>query len=128
MESKRMKTANSFGIYFNLRSEKKKDGKAPVYACITVNSRKIFFAIKQKIAVNCWDENRGCGKNNTTEGKKLNTYLDEIRQALNDCYKELQVQRKVITPEIIKAAYLRTLIFRRSPNSCSCFYNGRFAG
>jgi site-specific recombinase XerD len=102
-----MKTANSFGIYFNLRVEKEKDGKAPIYACITVNGEKVFMAVKQKITVKCWDSNRGCGKTNTEEGKKINTYLEQIRQSIRESYQELQIQRKIITAELIKAAFLR---------------------
>ena len=102
-----MKVMNSFGIYFNLRTEKEKDGKAPVYVSITVNGRKVLVATKQSISVRCWDMNKGFGKSNTAEGKEVNAYLDKIRQSIRECYQELQIQRKVITAELIKAAFLR---------------------
>jgi len=103
-----MKSINSFGLHFNLRTEKKKDGKAPIYVAITVNGRKVFAATKQTISVKCWDIDKGLGKANTQEGKEINAYLDQVRQSIMECYQEFQIQRKVITAEIIKAAYLKT--------------------
>ena len=103
-----MKTTNSFGIYFNIRPDKEKDGKAPVFVGITVNGQKVLMVLQQKIAVKCWDMKKGMGKSNTAEGREVNTYLEQVRQSIGDCYKDLQVQRKVITAELIKAAFLRT--------------------
>src|ERR1700744_5898580 len=82
-----MKTRNSFGVHFNIRSDREKDGRAPVYAVITVNGQKTQCALKEKIALKCWDLNKGMGKLNTAEGKQINTYLEEIRRSLTDCYK-----------------------------------------
>jgi len=101
-----MKTVKSFGIYFNVRLEKEKDGKARVYMCITVEGKKTWVALQQKITLKCWDMGRGIGKNSTAEAKTVNAYLDELRQTVNDCYKELQLKRRVITADAIKASFL----------------------
>jgi hypothetical protein len=37
-----MKTTQSFRIHFTIRADKEKDGKSPIYACITVNSKSAF--------------------------------------------------------------------------------------
>ena len=52
-----MKVINSFGIYFNLRTEKEKDGTAPIYVSITVNGQKVLLATKHRVNVKCWDKN-----------------------------------------------------------------------
>ncbi len=49
-----MKVINSFGIYFNLRTEKEKDGTAPVYARITVNGQKVLLVTKHRINCILW--------------------------------------------------------------------------
>jgi integrase len=103
-----MKTTNSFGIYFSLRADKEKGGSAPIYVGITVNGEKSLMALQERISVKCWDLKKGMGKNNTAEGKKINAYLEQVRQAITDCYKDLQLQRKVITVESVKGAFLRT--------------------
>ncbi|WPU97014.1 Arm DNA-binding domain-containing protein [Mucilaginibacter sabulilitoris] len=103
-----MKTTNSFGIHFNIRTDKERDGGAPVFAIITVNGQRASMVLKDRISVKSWDMKNGIGKSNTSEGKKVNVYLDETRQSITDCYKDLHAQRKVITSESLKAAYLRT--------------------
>lgn len=103
-----MKSINSFGLHFNLKTEKCRDVKAPIYVAITVNGRKIFVTTKWYISIKCWDSAKGMGKNNTSEGKEINIYLDNIRQSIRECYQDFLVQRKTITAEIIKAAFLKT--------------------
>ena len=44
-----MRTANTFGIQFIIRNDKLKNGKAPIYARITVNGDITHFALKQWI-------------------------------------------------------------------------------
>ncbi|MGY3212849.1 site-specific integrase [Mucilaginibacter sp. HD30] len=118
-----MRNANSFGLHFNLRTEKERDGKAPIYAGITVNGRRVFAASKKFISVKCWDSGKGLGKANTQEGKEINAYLDQVRQSIMECYQDFQVQRKVITVEIIKAAFLKTGSDERTIAEISQYHN-----
>jgi len=39
-----MRTSQSFRIYFAIKSDKAKDGKAPLYAAIAVSKEKGFIA------------------------------------------------------------------------------------
>lgn len=123
-----MKTVKSFGIYFNVRLEKEKDGKAPVYMCITVEGKKTWVALQQKITLKCWDMGRGIGKNSTAEGKTVNAYLDELRQTVNDCYKDLQLKRRVITADAIKASFLRQDDEERTLQDIFQYHNDMAAG
>lgn len=123
-----MKTVKSFGIYFNVRLEKEKDGKAPVYMCITVEGKKTWVALQQKITLKCWDMGRGIGKNSTAEGKTVNAYLDELRQTVNDCYKDLQLKRRVITADAIKASFLRQDDEERTLQDIFQYHNEMAAG
>ncbi|CAM3988559.1 site-specific integrase [Mucilaginibacter galii] len=123
-----MKTVKSFGIYFNVRLEKEKDGKAPVYMCITVEGKKTWVALQQKITLKCWDMGRGIGKNTTAEGKMVNAYLDELRQTVNDCYKDLQLKRRVITADAIKASFLRQDDEERTLQDIFQYHNDMAAG
>lgn len=102
-----MKNTNTFGVYFTLRQDREKDGIAPVYACITVNSEKVFVALQRKTQVKFWDLRKGAGKNSLLEGKELNSFLEDIRQSIGECYRALQLQRKIITADAIKASFLR---------------------
>jgi len=123
-----MKTTNSFGIYFNIRADKEKDGKAPVFVGITVNGQKVLMVLQQKVTVKCWDMKKGMGKSNTAEGREMNTYLEQVRQSIGDCYKDLQVQRKLITAELIKAAFLRTGSDEHTLAEIAAYHNEMEAG
>lgn len=57
-----MKTVNTFGIQFIIRTDKLKNGKAPIYVRITVNGEICHFALKQWIDPELWDQRRGFGK------------------------------------------------------------------
>ena len=123
-----MKTTNSFGLHFNIRLDKEKKGKAPVFAVVTVNGQKVNMVLQQKITVKCWDIKKGMGKANTAEGKEANSYLEQIRQSIGDCYRDLQVQRKVITAELVKAAFLRTGTDEHTLAEIATYHNEMSAG
>jgi len=101
-----MKTSQSFRVYFTIKNDKEKDGKAPLYVCITVNKEKSLIALKQNVDVNIWDFGKGAAKGTKTEAKELNAYLDEVRLVLGNHYKDLQLKGKMITVKSIKALYL----------------------
>lgn len=58
-----MKTSQSFRIYFTIKSDKEKDGKAPLYVVVTINKEKCFIALKQKMVdISIWDFGKGAAK------------------------------------------------------------------
>jgi site-specific recombinase XerD len=102
-----MKTSQSFRIYFTMKSDKEKDGKAPIYASVTVNKEKCFIALKQlMVDVNIWDCGKGAAKGTKNEAKELNAYLDDVRLTLGNCYKDLQLKGKMISAKAIKSLFL----------------------
>ncbi len=102
-----MKTTSTFGIHFKLRTERMKDGKAPIFLGLVVNGEKIYLALKNYyVEISNWDKNRGAGKRNTAEGKKINEYLEDIRIILRDRYQELLSKGRFITADLIKEAFL----------------------
>ncbi|KAA8476828.1 site-specific recombinase XerD [Arcticibacter tournemirensis] len=103
-----MKTVNTFGIQFIIRQDKLKDGKAPIYARITVNGEIIHFALKQWINAACWDQRRGIGKGKAESIKMTNNGLEQVRMALGRCYQELQLKGGLVTASAVKDAFLGT--------------------
>lgn len=101
-----MKTSQSFRIYFTIKSDKARDGKAPLYVSVTVNKEKSFIALKQVVSTAIWDFGKGAAKGSREEAKLLNAYLDEVRLALGNCYKELLLKGKLITAKAVKSLYL----------------------
>lgn len=74
-----MKTSQSFGIHFTIRKDRVKEGKAQVYACITVNKQKCFIALQQSIDLRYWDERRGTGKGGPSGFIVVNNYHEQVR-------------------------------------------------
>ena len=66
-----MKTNQTLAIRFKLRSDRTKDGKAPIYLSITVNKRKSDIALKQSIKPDDWHLIKGLAKSRTPELKAL---------------------------------------------------------
>jgi len=120
-----MKTTNTFGVHFLIRPDKLKEGKAPVYARITVNSDRILIGLKQWIDPRSWDMRKGVGKGAKEEIRSLNNYLSEVRTELGECYRELQLKKKVITAADVKITFLRVEEIEHTLQSLFKFHNDR---
>jgi len=102
-----MRTKNTFGVQFLTRPDKLKEGKVPVYARVTVNKDIIHIALKQWIEQRSWDNRKGFAKGTKEEIRAFNSYLEEVRIELGECYRELQLRKQLITAEGIKNLFLR---------------------
>jgi Arm DNA-binding domain len=92
---------------FQLKKTKADEqGKAPIYARITVNGLRTEFSIKRSINPDKWLSNAGVIKGTAEESKSINTFLASVRVKLNEHYRLLIEGNKSITPERIKNAYL----------------------
>lgn len=72
-----MQTSQSFGIHFTTRPDKVKDGKEPIYACVTVKRWRAYIALKQNVDSENWDGGKGAAKGNKDETKTINNYLEK---------------------------------------------------
>jgi integrase/recombinase XerD len=101
-----MNNMATFGIVFYLKNQKKKAGKAPIYARITVDGRRAELSIKKNIDVDNWNFGKGMAKGTSDEIRKLNTYLEQIRSRFVECYQQLQIKKQIITAESIKNVFI----------------------
>lgn len=56
-----MKAQNTFGIRFIVRKNKMVDGKAPIYASVTINGKRVEISMKHYIALEDWNSQKGQG-------------------------------------------------------------------
>ena len=101
-----MRTSQSFRVYFTVKSDKAKDGKAPVYAAVTVNKEKSLIALKESVSLAIWDIGKGAAKGSREEARQINAYLEDVRLALGNCYKDLLLSGKTITSKAVKSLFL----------------------
>ena len=101
-----MKTANTFGIQFIIRANKRNSSMSLIYARITVNGRRIEISLKRTINSASWDHSKECVKGTSAEIKQLNNSIEEARFKLRECYMQLLMQGKHIGAETIKNLFL----------------------
>lgn len=106
---KHMKNSkNTFAVSFYLKKYKATDGKAPIYARITVDGKRVDLSVKQGIEQANWNAMKGMAKGNREDIRSLNTFLERMRSSIVSQYQEMLLQKKVITAEAIKNAFQGT--------------------
>ena len=100
-----MNKMNTFGIVFYLKRQKEKNGKAPIYARITVDGKRAEISIKKDIDTSNWSFGKGMAKGKGDEIRMLNTYLEQIRSRMVEGYQQLQLKKQLITAELIKTNF-----------------------
>ena len=101
-----MAKVNTFGVQFFIRKHRMIDDKAPIYARITVNTSRSEISVKRRIHIDDWNNGRGMAKTKTPDLNQLNLYLEQIRGQLTNCYQDLVVSKKEVTPDAIKNKFL----------------------
>ncbi len=103
-----MKSQNTFGIQFIIRQDKVKTDKALIYVRITVDSQRVELSLKRYIHPLEWNAVKGQARGSRKEMAQLNTYLEQIRSRLTECYQEIQLKKQLITAKGIKSLFLGT--------------------
>ena len=96
----------TIGITFLPKSTKAKNGTAPLYARITVNSERIELSLQRRITLGLWDERKSRLRGSSIESLQVNRSIDRINNQLYESFRQLQCENKVITAQSIKARYL----------------------
>lgn len=98
---------NTFGVIFYLRKYKAtNDGKAPIYARITVNSSRTDLSVKASVSPANWHESKGMPKGASKEVAKLSQFLERYRGGIVESYQELLLEKKTITAELVKRRFV----------------------
>ncbi|HEY4786804.1 MAG TPA: phage integrase SAM-like domain and Arm DNA-binding domain-containing protein, partial [Bacteroidales bacterium] len=97
-----MRSNNTFGVQFITRSNKAKNGKYPLYARISVDGRRMEISLKRFIYPDNWNDAKGTARGKNDEVRSLNTFLEQVRSRLTECYQELLLKKKLVTAEAVK--------------------------
>lgn len=101
-----MKTSNTFSVLFWLKQANAKNGKASLYARITVNGKRAELSLKRKLSISDWDSNKSRLKGLSDEAKMVNNYMKQVNSRLFESYQKLTLENKLVTSSIIKASFL----------------------
>lgn len=97
---------NYFSVLFFIKKTKLlKNGEAPVCLRITVNGHRAEVQIKRSIEVKKWNNQKECSSGKERKDLELNHYLYTVRSKILQIHRELEMDDKPITAEIIKQLY-----------------------
>jgi hypothetical protein len=88
-----MRTTNTFGIQFIVRTNKSKNGLVPLYCRITVNARRVEISLKRSVESKSWNTDAEIARGNSETIRPLNHFLEEVRARLVECYQEIQIEK-----------------------------------
>jgi len=98
---------STFKVLFLLKKKAvKRNGKAPVYALVTVDGRQSHFNTKLEVVPEDWDNRANKAKGQTTYNKQVNLNLDKIKLSLFNHYNHILTRKGYVTAEIVKNTFL----------------------
>ncbi|WP_223034064.1 site-specific integrase [Hanstruepera marina] len=123
-----MKTSTTFSILFWLKLSKAKNGKAPLYARITVNGKRAEISLKRKIKIEYWSSAKNKVKGTNQEARIINEFLDQVSSELHQSKNELKSEGKIISAQTVKARYLKEDELNFSLNDIIKYHNEDMVG
>ena len=85
-----MNTTNVLSVRFFIKHSLAKNGRAPIYARITVEGQKADVSLKRKIDLANWDYRKSLPKSSREEGKSINVLLERVRTEILNEYTDLK--------------------------------------
>ena len=97
---------NTLSVLFIIKKAKLlKNGEAPICMRITVNKRVAEVMIKRSIPVDLWNQKKECSKGKDRVATELNLYINTVRAKVLQIHRELEIDNKPITADIIKDCF-----------------------
>ena len=97
----------SFSLLFYIRRDKtNKKGEAPVFMRLTINGEHADASIKRFIEPLAWNSAKGKANEKSRGGKDLNLYLDAISANILRIQRDLELDKKEVSAQIILNRYL----------------------
>lgn len=101
-----MKTTQTFSLRFIALPKRGNPSEALIYARITISKKVMDISLKRTISYSLWDSKRECLLSRIPEAKQTNKFIEDTRYRLMECYQQLLLEHKVITPHAMKTLYL----------------------
>ena len=97
----------TFSLLFYIRRDKlNKRGEAPVFMRLTINGERADASIKRFIEPHAWNSEKGKANEKCRGGKDLNLYLDAISANILRIQRDLELDKKEVSAQIILNRYL----------------------
>lgn len=88
------------------KSNALRDGKVPIYLKITVNKRVAAVSLQATVLPNLWDSAKERSRAKDKTAIELNNYINSAKAKITTMYRELELDGKPITAQLLKDMYL----------------------
>lgn len=93
-------------MFYIRRDKTNKKGEAPVFMRLTINGERADTSIKRFIEPHAWNSAKGKANEKSRGGKDLNLYLDAISANILRIQRDLELDKKEVSAQIILNRYL----------------------
>lgn len=98
-----MKSNHTFSVSFFLKKDKAKNGKAPLFARVTVDGTFTDISTKQRVDTSAWNQGKQMLSGNGMEEAMIREKMRLLINDLNNAYNDLRHENKGVNAESIKA-------------------------
>lgn len=96
----------TFSVLFIIKKSKLlKNGEAPIAMRITVRGQIAEVMIKRSTPIELWNQAKECSKGKDYKAKELNHYLETVKARIFKIQRELEMDGKVVTADVVKDRY-----------------------
>src|SRR5258708_10403583 len=100
-----MQTQLTSSILFRIKKSPIKNGKAPVYARVTINRRRLEISTKRDVSIIEGNPNSQSVKGKSNEARTINEDLAFIKAKILTCRSRVEARHESITTESLKNEY-----------------------
>lgn len=93
-------------MFYIRRDKTNKKGESPVFMRLTINGERADASIKRFIEPHAWNSAKGKANEKSRGGKDLNLYLDAISANILRIQRDLELDKKEVSAQIILNRYL----------------------
>jgi hypothetical protein len=106
MEEKKTCSKSTFYLScYVKKSNALRDGKVPIYLKITVNKRVAAVSLQATVLPNLWDSAKEKSRAKDKSAIELNNYINSAKAKITTMYRELELDGKPITAQLLKDMY-----------------------
>lgn len=99
----------TFTILFWINKSRTKNGKAPLYARITINGKRAAIAVNREASILEWDARAQMVDSKAKGAKDINNHLALVKSKLLNSFGKLEIRGVPITAEAVKNEYNGTI-------------------
>ncbi|KAA9036563.1 site-specific integrase [Ginsengibacter hankyongi] len=100
-----MQTQLSFSILFWIKKNRMKNGKAPIYARVTINGNRLEISAQREISVVGWNPGSQKVRGKSAEANMINNDLAFIKTKILSCRSRLEARNEIVSIESFKKEY-----------------------